>query len=458
MGAMAREWLSAVERRPVRPLTATLGSIGAVAAVSLAVGVLHALGAPALSLGVLYLFAVLPVAVLWRMPYAIAVAVASMLAFNWLFLPPVHTLDLATSENWIALAVYLLTALSVSALAERAARRAAEAERRRREALFAAEAAGLLLQPGEVRAQLAPISERVAGILGARSAQLGLDEDADAPPGATRIDAGGRPVAWLALDGATASPETRARVATVLGSLLATALERERLAHDDAVKTAILRSVSHDLRSPITAIRTAGEVLEHADELAPADAAELFATIRAQARRLDRLVANLLDLSRLEAGAVDPAPELWPVDGLVTLALESVARDARIDVRLEGDLPPVRVDAAQLEHALVNLLENALTYSPAGARVELSAALEEGRVVLRVRDAGPGIAAADRERIFEPFDRGAGGRPGGSGLGLAIARGFAELNGGSLHVEEHGPGATFALELPAAPVAAGTPA
>jgi two-component system sensor histidine kinase KdpD len=224
------------------------------------------------------------------------------------------------------------------------------------------------------------------------------------------------------------------------------------------VKTAILRSVSHDLRSPITAIRTAGEVLEHADELAPADAAELFATIRAQARRLDRLVANLLDLSRLEAGAVDPAPELWPVDGLVTLALESVARDARIDVRLEGDLPPVRVDAAQLEHALVNLLENALTYSPAGARVELSAALEEGRVVLRVRDAGPGIAAADRERIFEPFDRGAGGRPGGSGLGLAIARGFAELNGGSLHVEEHGPGATFALELPAAPVAAGTPA
>jgi two-component system sensor histidine kinase KdpD len=458
MGAMAREWFSAVERRPVRPLTATLGSIAAVAAVSLAVGVLHALGAPALSLGVLYLFAVLPVAVLWRMPYAIAVAVASMLAFNWLFLPPVHTLHLATSENWIALAVYLLTALSVSALAERAARRAAEAERRRREALFAAEASALLLQPGDVRSKLAPIAERLAEILGARAARLGLDEDGGAPPGASAVAAGGRQVGWLALDGGTASAETRARVATVLGSLLATALERERLARDDAVKTAILRSVSHDLRSPITAIRTAGEVLEHADALSPAEAAELFATIRAQARRLDRLVANLLDLSRLEAGAADPAQELWPVDSLFARALEGVARDARIHVRLVGQLPPVRVDAAQLEHALVNLLENALAYSPPGARVELSAAQEGGGIVLRIGDDGPGIAPGERERIFEPFDRGATARPGGSGLGLAIARGFAELNGGTLRVEENGPGATFALALPAAAVSAGTPA
>jgi two-component system sensor histidine kinase KdpD len=456
MRSMAREWFSAVERRPVRPLTATLGSIAAVAAVSLAVGVLHALGAPALSLGVLYLFAVLPVAVLWRMPYAIAVAVGSMLAFNWLFLPPVHTLHLATSENWIALAVYLLTALSVSALAERAARRAAEAERRRREALFAADASALLLQPGEVRAQLRPIAERVAAVLGATSAQLGLD--GDPPLDASILEAGGRRIGWLVLDGATASPETRGRVTTVLASLLATALERERLAHDDAVKTAILRSVSHDLRSPITAIRTAAEVLEHADELAPADAAELFATIRAQARRLDRLVANLLDLSRLEARAADPAQELWPVDSLFALALEGVARDARIHVRLLGQLPPVRVDPGQLEHALVNLLENALAYSPPAARVELSATEENGRVVVRVRDAGPGIGEPDRERIFEPFDRGSGGRPGGSGLGLAIARGFVELNGGTLGVEENGAGATFALALPAAPVGAGASA
>jgi two-component system sensor histidine kinase KdpD len=456
MLAMAREWFSAVERRPVRALPATVGSIGAVLVVSLAVGVLHALGAPALSLGVLYLFAVLPVAVLWRMPYAIAVAVASMLAFNWLFLPPVHTLHLATAENWIALAVYLLTALSVSALAERAAVRAAEAERRRREALFAADAAALLLEPGEVRATLAPMAERVAEVLRARAARLGFD--ADPPPGAQALTSGGRRIGWLALDGATASAETQARVTSIVASLLATALERERLARDDAAKTAILRSVSHDLRSPITAIRTAGEVLEHADDLAPADAAELFATIRAQAARLDRLVANLLDLSRLEAGAADPAQELWPVDSLVALALEGVARDARIHVRLVGHLPPVRVDAGHVEHALVNLLENALAYSPTSARVELSAEEEDGRVVVRVRDKGPGIAVSDRDRIFEPFDRGSHARLGGSGLGLAIARGFAELNGGTLHVEEDGPGATFALVLPAAPVAARTPA
>src|SRR5438477_5575934 len=193
MDAM-RGWLAAVERRPVRPLDAALGSLAAVALVTGVIFALRPLGAPVLSLGVLYLFAVLPVAALWRMPYALVVAVVSMLAFNWFFLPPRHTFQLAQSENWIALAVYLMTALGVSALADRASRRALEAER-------------------------------------------------------------------------------------LLEQLRASVREREQLAREDAAKTAILRSISHDLRSPITAIQTASEVLEHREDLSGDEADELLASI-----------------------------------------------------------------------------------------------------------------------------------------------------------------------------------
>jgi K+-sensing histidine kinase KdpD len=315
----------------VRPLL----SLAFVAAASLGVYALKPV-APVLSLGVLYLFAVLPVAALWGLRYALPVSVVSMLAFNWFFLPPTHTFQLRDSENWVALAVYLVTAVSVSGLATRGRR-----------------------------------------------------------------------------------------------------LERE-----DVAKTAVLRSVSHDLRSPITAILTASEVA--AGDVSEADRDELLASIRTQARRLDRLVGNLLDLSRLEAGAATPRIEVWPVDGLVARALESLGPGGHsVDVRLPPEPPAVQVDATQLEHVLVNLLENALAVSP--EHVEVSAEQRNGEVVVRVTDEGPGIPAAARETIFRPFNEGASG----TGLGLAIARGFLEMNGGRLWVEsKEGHGASFAFALP----------
>ena len=370
-----RHWLQ-------RPLVAALLSLAAVAIVSLAVWALEPI-APVLSLGVLYLFAVLPVAALWGLPFAIPVSIVSMLAFNWLFLPPTHTLRLADSENWVALAVYLVTAISVSALSDRARRRAEEADERRRDA------------------------ER-------------------------------------AMEGARASEERRLREA----------VEAEALRRSDAVKTAVLRSVSHDLRSPITAITTASEVLrELGDTLSGDDREELVAAILAQVRRLDRLVANLLELSRLEAGAATPARELWTVDGLVSRVLDVLAADDdRVDVDVPDQIPPVEVDPAQLERALANLIENALKFSPADARVSLRAMTEDGEVLVRVTDAGPGIPAQERERVFEPFVRGTavnGDR--GSGLGLAIARGFVGLNGGRLWIEPApGGGSEFVIALPAA--------
>jgi two-component system, OmpR family, sensor histidine kinase KdpD len=434
-----------------RVTLATATSLGAVAIVTGAVYALKPV-APVLSLGVLYLFAVLPVAAIWGLWFAVGVSVVSMLAFNWFFLAPTHTFQLRDSENWVALAVYLVTAVSVSGLAARARRRAAEAEQRQREASFAAEISALLLEQPAVERQLGEIAVRAADLLGVRHCwiELGPPRPPDPDEEAHDLRAGGRVLGRVFLDSASrADPGVTDRVLAVLLPLLAAAIEREELARSDSAKTAVLRSVSHDLRSPLTAISTAGEMLAD-DSLPAADREELLASIRRQARRLDRLVSNLLDLSRLEARAASPVLELWTVDGLVARALEAIGPESdRVAVSLPEDSPPVRVDAAQLERVLVNLLENALAYSSPGDPVEIRAEAAGGELVVRVVDRGPGIAPQEQEAIFAPFRQGARGGAGGSGLGLAIARGFAELNGGRLSVEsEPGRGASFALALP----------
>jgi K+-sensing histidine kinase KdpD len=345
-------WRGAVE------LSKGIGlSVAAVAGVTAAIYALRP-AAPVLSLGVLYVIAVVTVAVFRGLAYAIPVCVASLLTFNFLFLPPVHTFALRDSANWVALAAYLVTAVVVSELATRSRRLARQA------------------------------------------------------------------------------------------------VEAETLRQSDAVKTAVLRAVSHDLRSPLTAIRAASDGLENrALTLDSSDREALWETIRIEVHRLERLVENLLDLSRLDAGPAVRRPEVWTVDIVLARALEQLGVEGdRVTVSLESEAPlPIRVDAAQIERVLVNLLENALKFSSPTDPVSVSASRGAGRVLVRVRDRGPGILVADRERIFEPFERGSDeGR--GSGLGLAIARGFAEANGGIIRVEsssEQG-GSTFVLDLPAA--------
>lgn len=366
------------ERRWRRLLTASVVSLGAVALVTGAIFALKTV-APVLSLGVLYLFAVLPVAALWGLPFGVLVSIVSMLAFNFLFLPPTHTFRLADSENWVALAVYLVTAISVSGLAARARRRAEEAEQHARDAR--------------------------------ESEALRRTE----------------------------------------------AVEAEALRRSNTMKTAVLRSVSHDLRSPITAIMTTSEVLGSSGAaLSGAERDELLDSIRLQVRRLDRLVSNLLDLSRLEAGAASPVPELWTIDGLVARALEVLETDSeRVNVVIPDDSPPISVDPTQLEHVLVNVLENALKFSAPSDVVEISAHEAGDEVVVRVIDHGPGIPPEEQTQIFEPFSRGssADGQR-GSGLGLAIARGFAQVNAGRVWVESQpGRGSAFVLAFPAVKVA-----
>ena len=445
-----------------------VGAAFGVACVAVVTGIVFGLRevAPVLSLGVLYLFAVLPVAVFFGLPYAVAVSVLSMLAFNWFFLPPTHTLELRESENWVALAVYLLTAILVSELATRARRRAAEAEQRELEASVLARASASLLRADEVATQIREIAGDTATALGAESGRIELDSLRRPGPkeSAHDLEAGNRRVGRLFLPSDSRTDlEAEKRLLPALASLLAVALDREQLRakaleaesfrRSDAAKTAVLRSVSHDLRSPLTAIRAAAEGLQSgALELTTADREALLETIRIETKRLDRLVANLLDLSLLEFGGVRPEAALWTLDDLIGRSLEMVGRDAdRVAVSLPARPLVVQVDAAQMERALANLIENAIKFSPESEPIQLTAEPGDGEVVVRVSDGGPGISAGDRDRVFEPFSR---GRRGGSGLGLAIVRGFAEANGGRVWVEPEGPGATIALSLPVARVAA----
>src|SRR6266511_2882282 len=441
------------------------GILTSVAAVALVTGAIFALEpiAPVLSLGVLYVFAVLPVAVFWGLSYALPVSIASMLAFNWFFLPPRHTFRLSDGENWVALAVYLVTAVVVSALASRSRRREAEAARRAREASLIADVAGTLLETGQVQDELRDIASRVARVLGARGARIELDSvrRPEQREFAHELRAGERSVGRLFLEDEP-DAEVANRLLPGLASLLAVAIDRERLGRraveaealrrSDALKTAILRAVSHDLRSPLTAIRAATEGLESESlELTEADRTALLSTIDVEAKRLDRLVGNLLDHSRLELGAAEPKPELWTVESLVGQALNELgARAERVDVTLSEDLKPIEVDGVQIERVLVNLIDNALKFSP-DAPVELVGEQLNGDAVVRVVDHGPGLGDSELQRVFEPFEQGRVPSR-GSGLGLAIAKGFAQANGARLEAESSPDGgASFVLSLPSRP-------
>ena len=443
------------------------------AAIGVVTGLVHLLDevAPAIGLSPVYLLAIVPIASAWGLAYGIAASILSMLALNFFFLPPLYTLTLAESQHWVALAIYVVVAIAVSDLAARVRRRAAEAEQREREEALLADLATSLLHGRPIADVLAEAGERAAGVLGVESCRIQPGPRREPPPGESPYDleVEGVRVGTLYLrEGPEPQITTRNRFLPALASLLAVAVERDQLVREaveaealrrsDAVKTTVLRSVSHDLRSPLTAIRVAGGTLRRSlAELEPADRDALLDTISGEAERLDRIVSDLIDLSRLEGGTVEPQRELCTVDALIGRALAALGADgSRVDVTLPEDAPPVEVDAAQLERVLVNLLENALRFSPEEERVTLRVASTRRDVLLRVVDRGPGIPEAELEHVFQAFRTGStsGGRK-GAGLGLAIARGFTEANGGRLWAESRpGQGSTFVLALPVTTVPA----
>ncbi|HEY6963400.1 MAG TPA: DUF4118 domain-containing protein [Gaiellaceae bacterium] len=364
---------------------------GSLAAVGVATALVYALKpiAPVLSLGVVYTLAVLAAAVLFGLAYAIGTALVSMVAFNFLFLPPVHTLTLTDARNWTALGVYLVTAVVASELATSARRRALEAEQREREAALLADAAASVLR----EEPLAEIRTRAAAI----------DSTAHA-----RFEAG-------------------------VDALLEIAEQRraaEEVRRSDAIKTVILQTVSHDFRTPIATIRTAVDGLrEPGLALSDEDRADLLESISAEVARLSKLVEKVLDLSRLESGAAAPRPALWEVEELVAQSVSDVADARRLVVDAPAELPPVRVDAVQMQRVVANLLENALKFS--SGEVEVTARAADGEVTIDVLDRGPG-----------PDDAPSTQR--GLGLGLAIANGFAAVNGATVTLTPREGGGTRA--------------
>jgi len=445
-----------------------VGIAVAVVSVALATAAISALKhlAPVVSLSVVYLPAVLLVSAYWGLPLGLATSLLSAAAFNFFHLPPTGRFTIADSRNWVALGAFTVVAVTVSTVAEVARSRAVEADRRRAEADLAAAVARDLLGGSETESALAEAARRVAQALGIPSASIEL--------GAVEGDRRRRALELSGADGAQVATllvprrlpaETEQRlqssVVPALGALVAIALRRDALQAEavetaalrrsDDVKTALLRAVSHDLRTPVTAIVAAGHALG-SGSLTPGERTELSGAVVEEGERLAALVDKLLDLSRLQAGRAEPRRDWVSLEDVVHAAREGLSEGgAEVRLTVDPGVPPVRADAAHLERAFANLLENAVRYS-GGLPVSVHVRQSGPRVVVRVVDQGPGIAAAERTRIFEPFYRGPSpgrGTGTGSGLGLAIAKGFVEANGGTISVESlPGQGSTFVVSLP----------
>jgi two-component system, OmpR family, sensor histidine kinase KdpD len=454
------------------PPSRRTGVITALVAVALCTLIAYPLKhvAPVVSLSVVYLPAVLVVSITWGAWLGFATAVISAAAFNFFQLPPTGDFTIKDSSNWVALATFVVVAGLSSSLAEVTRARTRDAEERRREADLAAEMARLLLRGNGLHEALATAAARLASALNLTSAAIELESvEGDERSVAFPLREGTRRLGTLLVGGDASEQSLRRlqeRVVPALEALLSAATEREELLggvvetaslrRADVVKTALLRAVSHDLRSPLTAISAAGEAVG-SPSLSPEERREMAAVIGEEARRLSRLVDNLLDLTRLEAGAAEPRREWTSVEEVIGSALAELAPQAEdFALSIDSDLPLVRADSAQLERAFVNVLENARRHSvghsvSVRARAVRPLAGEGGRLIVRVVDRGPGIPPAQLERVFEPFYRAGTAQTGhrGSGLGLAIARGFTEANGGTLHVESlPEQGATFVFELP----------
>ena len=468
--------LSSLLLRPTPP-SLPVGLVVAVAAIAIETVAVFPLReiAPDSSLGIVYLVGVLVVSTVWGLWLGIATSVASALAYNFFHIEPTGRFTIADGENWVALAVFFAVATLASSMAELARARAVEAQERRREADLAAELARILLRTDDLRSAVRTASRRLADTLRLPSATIELepytagDEDRRvAFPLRDGPSSLGTLVVPAGLDEG-ALRRLQERVVPALEAVLAAAREREALLAEvvetaalrrsDVVKTAVLRAVSHDLRSPLTAIVTAAEAVD-SPTMDPDDRAELAAVITTEARRLSRLVDQLLDMSRLEAGAAEPRRDWVSLEEVIRAAIDSLDHAPQaFHLAIDADLPLLSADAAQIERAMANVLDNAARHA-GGHPVSVRARRVGPRLLVRIVDRGPGIPRAQQERIFEPFyrhgDDGAGHR--GAGLGLAIARGLITVNGGSIHVESlPGQGTTFAIEFPLQPADARTP-
>ncbi|HEY7276240.1 MAG TPA: DUF4118 domain-containing protein [Trebonia sp.] len=431
----------------------------------------------------LFLVAVIAVALVGGFLPAVLEAIAGSLLLNYYFTPPVHQFTIAEANNWLALGVFVAVGIAVSWVVDTTARRTKQAARANAESELLVTTAGSILRG---QGALDALLERTREAFGMTSACLLERRDGDttaargpaahdwallacageAPvsrPDAAEVDVPVTDSLSLVLTGRPL-PASDRRVLGAFAAYAAVALEQQRLAAEaeaakpiaaaDKMRTALLTAVSHDLRTPLASAKAAVTSLRSPDvHWDAADTAELLATADESLDRLTRLVGNLLDMSRLQAGALSLFPRPTGLDEIVALALDDLGPAGRdITVEIPEMLPAVRADPAILERVVVNLAENALRYSPAGKAPMLAASTLGDRVELRVVDRGPGIADDDKERMFVPFQRlGDTDNTTGVGLGLALSRGLTEAMGGALTAEDTpGGGLTMTVSLPAA--------
>jgi two-component system, OmpR family, sensor histidine kinase KdpD len=419
----------------------------------------------------LYLLLVVLVAVVGGFVPAAAAAVAAFLLANWYFTPPFHHFRIAKQADVLALVVFIAVAGVVSGLVDLAARRTAEATRARAEAEALARLGGTLLHGHD---PLPELVDQLRTTFGQESVALlrrdrqGWRVEAVAGPAAPirpeyatdviQLDA----QTTLALTGRRLTGEDR-RVLKAFTDQLAVALEGRRLsraaadaallAEANRLRTALLAAVSHDLRTPLASIKTAVTGLLQDDVTLPPEAAsELLATIDEQTDRLDRLVGNLLDMSRLQTGALSLHSRPIGVDEVVPAALASLGDHGRaVQVEVPETLPRIHADPGLLERAVANVVANALAWSPPDRPVQVTATDHGDLVELQVIDHGPGIPPRDRGRLFQPFQRLGDASSGGVGLGLAVAHGFLDAMHGQIVPEDTpGGGLTMRIRLPAA--------
>ncbi|KUL23753.1 sensor histidine kinase [Streptomyces regalis] len=406
---------------------------------------------------------------------ALASAMVGSLLLNWFFTSPVHTLTIADPKNIVAIAVFVGVAVSVASVVDLAARRTEQAARLRAESEILSYLAGSVLR-GETG--LEELLERVRETFGMRSAAL-LERENDTAPWSCAGRVGESPVVGrpedadvdvpvgdhmaLALSGRVL-PASDRRVLSAFAAQAAVVLDRQRLqseadqarelAEGNRIRTALLAAVSHDLRTPLAGIKASVSSLRSDDvEWSEEDQAELLAAIEEGADRLDHLVGNLLDMSRLQTGTLTPLIREIDLDEVVPLALGGIPDpDETVGLDIPETLPMVATDKGLLERVVANVVENAVKYSPEDEPVLVAASAIADRVEVRVVDRGPGVPDEAKDRIFAPFQRyGDAPRGNGVGLGLAVARGFAEAMGGTIHAEDTpGGGLTMVLSLPTA--------
>jgi two-component system, OmpR family, sensor histidine kinase KdpD len=444
--------------------------IGSVAVATAVVALLDSFTTAA-GLGVVYLLAVLFVAIRRSQVAALATAVLSVLALNFFFIEPRHRLTIADSENVVALVVLLIAALVVGRLALTARTRAVEADARarqaaarEREAELLAAAGSAVLAGADIEAQLANVGASIGASAGASSVRVELASAPSTRPGEyeMRLPTTVRP-AWLYVSEDVGWGKAALdRIARPLANLIDVALERDRVAQQaaeaeatrraDVAKTAVLHAISHDLRSPLTGVTAAAGALR-GDRLPAKDREELVSVIETEAERLARLIDDLLDLSRIQADAVNPRTDWCDLyETVVSAGAQAQAVEGKhpIEYELPADLPLVKADPSQLERVFANLIQNAIKFSPADASVRVTGGVGAGSVTVRVIDRGRGVPPSQRSQIFEPFFRGRDS--GGSGLGLAISRGFVEANGGRIRMQTGtSEGTSFAVSFPLVP-------